>query len=147
VNDNLIFLKAKDASLKEILEEIGRRMKIDVVGNVPEIEKVTAELDKLPLEQAVQRLSTNYSFQIDSEKAGKPITKLIVLVRGKQTGSVKTTVVSDQKSIKPKEETSTDEPEPFKFIIADPEPENKPPRNKNLHIRGGAFNDPEVGSR
>jgi hypothetical protein len=32
VKDNLISLKAKDALLKEVLEEIGRRMKIDVVS-------------------------------------------------------------------------------------------------------------------
>jgi hypothetical protein len=41
VKDNLISLSEKDASLKEVLEEIGRRMKIDVVGNVAENEKIT----------------------------------------------------------------------------------------------------------
>ena len=35
VKDNLISLKAKEALLKEVLEEIGRRMKIDVVAWYP----------------------------------------------------------------------------------------------------------------
>jgi hypothetical protein len=125
VKDNLISLKAKDASLKDILEEIGRRMKIDVVATIPEKEKLTAEFEKLPLEQAVQRLSTNYSYQIDSEKSGKPITKLIVL--DKEAGTVRTIADrdKDQKSAKPNEETATQQPEPFKFVIGDPEPVKK----------------------
>jgi hypothetical protein len=36
IKDNLISLEAKDASLKEILEEIGRRMKVDVVAGIPD---------------------------------------------------------------------------------------------------------------
>jgi type II secretory pathway component GspD/PulD (secretin) len=127
VKDSLISLKAKDASLKEVLEEIGRRMNVEVVGNVPSNEKVTAEFEKLPLQEAVQRLSTNYSFQIDSEKTGKRITKVVVLDKGKETGTVKTTDLSkkEQSPAGPREETATKEPEPFKFIIGDPEPKQE----------------------
>jgi hypothetical protein len=66
VEDNLLSLKAKDASLKEVLEEIGRRMKVDVVAGIPDTKKITAEFENLSLEEAVSRLSTNYSYVMDS---------------------------------------------------------------------------------
>src|SRR5919109_774800 len=50
VKDNLISLKAKDASLKEVLEEIGRRMKVDVVAGISAIQKITAEFENLSIE-------------------------------------------------------------------------------------------------
>jgi type II secretory pathway component GspD/PulD (secretin) len=129
VKDNLISLKAKDASLKEILEEIGRRMKIDVVAAVPENEEVTVDFEKLTLEEAVNRLSTNYSYQIDSEKTGKRITRIVVLDKRKiETGASKPTPAMEQKAVKAESklpEAVTKQPEPFKFVIGDPEPEKK----------------------
>src|SRR5262249_41438326 len=65
VKDNLISLKAKDASLKEILEEIGRMMKIDVIAGIPDTTKIT-EFENLSVEEAVNRLSRNYSYVMDS---------------------------------------------------------------------------------
>ncbi len=41
VKDDLISLNAEDAPLKEIIEEIGNRLEIEVVGNVPEDEKIS----------------------------------------------------------------------------------------------------------
>ena len=61
VKGSLISLKAKDASLKEILEEIGRRMKIEVVANIPREEKITIELDMMYLGDAIKRFKTNYA--------------------------------------------------------------------------------------
>jgi hypothetical protein len=85
VKDNLISLKAKDASLKEVLEEIGRRMKVDVVAGIPDTKKITAEFENLSIEEAVSRLSTNYSYVMDSTNGKKKITKIIVLEKGKET--------------------------------------------------------------
>src|SRR6266436_5032712 len=62
VKDNLISLKAKDASLKEVLEEIGGKMNIEVIAGIPDTKKITAEFENLSIEEAVNRLSTNYSF-------------------------------------------------------------------------------------
>jgi hypothetical protein len=62
VKDNLISLKAKDALLKEVLEEIGRSMKIDVVAGIPDTKKITAEFEHLSVEEAVNRLSTKWVF-------------------------------------------------------------------------------------
>lgn len=39
--EGFLSLRAKDVSLKKIIEEIGHRMKIEVVGNIPE-EKILA---------------------------------------------------------------------------------------------------------
>lgn len=83
IKDDLISLSAKDASLKEVVEEIGKRMKIKVVANIPEEEKVTTEFDRLSLEDALKRLSRNYVYEKESEK-GK-ITKIMFLQRGKGT--------------------------------------------------------------
>src|SRR4029434_7116507 len=85
VRDNLISLKAKDVSLKEVLEEIGRRMKIDVIAGIPDTTKITAEFETLSVEEAVNRLSTNYSYVMDSTNGERKITKIIVLEKGKET--------------------------------------------------------------
>jgi hypothetical protein len=134
VKENLISLNAKDASLKEIIEEIGRSMKIEVVANIPEEEKVTMEFEKLSIEDVIKRLSVNYVYLIDSEK-GK-ITKIVFLP--KSEGTVPTAKESEVKKVEslPKPESRVEEasrekllpptheetekekpskPEPFKF--------------------------------
>jgi type II secretory pathway component GspD/PulD (secretin) len=58
VKANLISLKAKDASLKEVLKEMGHRLKIEVVAEIPDAKTITAEFENLSPEEAVNRLST-----------------------------------------------------------------------------------------
>jgi type II secretory pathway component GspD/PulD (secretin) len=104
VKDNLISLKAKDASLKEVLEEMGRRMKIDVVASLPDNRKITAEFEKLSLEEAVNRLSTNHSNVMDSTKGGRKITKIIVLAKAKETAlsrPMESAIKKEERSVKP----------------------------------------------
>ena len=74
-----ISLKAKDASLKDILEEIGRRMQIEVVANIPREEKITIELDMMYLEDALKRFKTNYAYITRSEKEKGKITQIVVV--------------------------------------------------------------------
>ena len=57
VKDNLISLKAKDASLKEVLEEIGRKMNIEVLALLPEQEKITTEFEKLSFGRGNRKVS------------------------------------------------------------------------------------------
>ena len=113
IKDNLISLRAKDASLKNILEEIGREMKIEVVASIPEEEKVTIDFDKLSITEALKKLSTNYGYVMDSENEEKNITKIIVLPKGRKT------VASGPSAKKPgtqkKEKKETKRPAPFKF--------------------------------
>ena len=80
-----ISLSAKDASLKEILREIGRKMKVEVVGYMPEGEKVSVEFDKLSIVEALEKLVINYGYIMDSEGGERKIVKIIVLPRGKET--------------------------------------------------------------
>src|ERR1700757_1116825 len=78
VKDNLISLDAKNASLKEIVEEIGRQMKVDVVANIPEEKKVTTKFDKLSLEGAIKKLReyADIIYLKGSGKDQKKITKI-----------------------------------------------------------------------
>jgi type II secretory pathway component GspD/PulD (secretin) len=105
IKDNLISLRAKDASLKEILEEIGRRMKIDVVAGLPDTKKITAEFENLSIGEAVNRLSTNYSYVMDSTNGQAKITKIIVLEKGKETAGSTPTTKKEEKPIKAREQS------------------------------------------
>jgi len=82
VKGDHISLKAKDASLKDIIEEIGRRMNIDVVANIPREEKITIELDMMYLGDAIKRFRTNYAYITESEKDKGKITKIVVVPEG-----------------------------------------------------------------
>lgn len=136
IKENLISLKANDVSLKEILEEIGHRMKIEVDAHIPEEEKITIEFDKLSLEDAIKRLSTNYVYFMDSKKEEGRITKIVLLPKGEGTvlsipAIKEPEVIEGQKVVRPEsstireksqqpktEETGKEEsphPEPFKF--------------------------------
>lgn len=77
-----IALKAKDASLKDILEEIGRRMKIDIVANIPREQKITIEFDMMYLEDALKRFKTNYAYITKSGKERGKITKIVAVPKG-----------------------------------------------------------------
>jgi hypothetical protein len=108
VKDNLISLKAKDASLKGVLEEIGRRMKIDVIAGIPDTTKITAEFENLSVEAAVNRLSTNYSYVMDSTTGQRKITKIIVLEKGKETAVSTPTTKKEEKPVKPESKARED---------------------------------------
>jgi hypothetical protein len=82
VKESLISLKAKDASCKEILEEIGRRMKIEVVANIPREQKITIEFDMLDLGDAIKRFRTSYAYITKVEKEKGKITKIVVVPKG-----------------------------------------------------------------
>jgi hypothetical protein len=127
VKDNLISLEAKNASLKEILEEIGRRMKIDVVAGIPDSKKITAEFENLSVEEAVNRLSTNYSYVVDSTNAERKVTKIIVLEKGTETAlsiptTKESTIKKEEKPVKPETRVREEDirkesppPKPFSY--------------------------------
>ena len=82
IKGNLISLKAKNASVKDILEEIGRRMKIEVVANISREEKITVELGMMYLGDAIKRFRTNYAYITESEEEKGKITKIVVVPKG-----------------------------------------------------------------
>ncbi len=84
VKDNQISLNAKDASLSEIIKEIGQEMEIEIVDNIPDEEKINIEFDRLSLKEALEKLSASYGYVMDSEK-GEKITKIIILPKGEES--------------------------------------------------------------
>jgi len=124
IKDNFVSLKATDASLIEVLEEIGRIMNIEVLALLPAHEKISTEFERLPLEEAIKKLSSNYSHLIVSQEGDRKISKIVVLEKGKETALSRPTA---QESAMRKEEkpvskvkaeavkTEAPQPEPFKF--------------------------------
>jgi type II secretory pathway component GspD/PulD (secretin) len=120
IKNSLISLTAQDASLKQIVKEIGRRMKIEVVADISKEEKITMRFDKLSLEDAIKRLRTSYAYVWNSEKEGGKITKIVLLPEGKGTvpsrSTTKESKIKEEKSlVKPESKEKSSRPEPFKF--------------------------------
>jgi hypothetical protein len=103
IEDGLITLNAKDASLKDIFKELGKRMDIEVKAMVPEEEKITIAFDRLSLEDAIKRLSINYVYLIDSNREEGKITKIVVLPEEEGKGKIVSGKVKKSRE------------EPFKF--------------------------------
>ena len=133
VEEGRLSLHAQQASVHEILQEIGRQMAIDIIGNLPseEDETVTVEFEQLPLVEALPRLSGNYGYQKATDGKTQRVTKLFVLPKGQALdGQFPSSIpfgeesqVSDQGFIPDDIQDSMDKeeadrgarPEPFKF--------------------------------
>lgn len=112
---------------KEVLEEIGRRMSIEVFAPLPEQEKITTEFEKLSLEEAIERLVRNYPHLVVSQEADRRITRIIALQKSGDTVPSKPVtkgpeIKKEERSVKPetrmREEAVSQEsppPEPFRF--------------------------------
>ena len=103
VNGNLISLQAKDASLKDVLEEIGRKINIEVFALLSEQEKTTVGFENLPLKEAIERLIRNYPHLIVSQEGDSRITRIIALQKSLDT-VLPTAVVKETET--KKQETS-----------------------------------------
>ena len=79
VEDQLISLRAREASLHSIVEEIGQKLAINVLGTIPQDETITTAFERLPVAEALQRLSPNYGYQLRSESDGQKIATIFVL--------------------------------------------------------------------
>jgi hypothetical protein len=108
IDNNLISLTARDASIKAILEELGRRMNFTVVATIPAEETITAEFNRLPLKKAVKRLTANYAYVTDSAKDTGRLTKIMIAPGGK---GVARAVSAPNKSTK---EMLVSQPEPLR---------------------------------
>ena len=100
VEANRLSLEAQDASLRAILEEIGRKMHLEVLGEIPAQETITVVFHNLPLEEALHQLSSNFGYQMKSEKGGQEISKIFVLPKGTGTNTrITTKEVESRKEI------------------------------------------------
>ena len=83
IEKGFISLSAKDASLKQIVEEIGRELNIEVVAHISQDDRITAEFQALPLEDALKRLSSNYYVHYSKAENDKDkISKIVLLPKG-----------------------------------------------------------------
>jgi hypothetical protein len=64
IQGELISLRAEDASIKAMIEEIGRRLNIRVKADIPTTAKLTLAFDQLPLHEALKRFGkyVNYGY-------------------------------------------------------------------------------------
>lgn len=98
IKDNLVSLDAKDASLVEIVEEIGSRMKTDVITKIPEEKKINTKFDKLPLKAAIESLRefADIAYIRDWEGKKGKITKILVFPKGKGEELSKPTINEEE---------------------------------------------------
>ncbi len=85
IKEGYITLSANEASLKDILKEIGSRMNIEVVGNIPEEEKISVAFHNFFIVEALEKLGVNYGCIKDTEGGEKRIVKIIILAVGDDT--------------------------------------------------------------
>ena len=77
--DQFISLRAHEASLNAIVQDIGQKMGIEVLGTIPNDEAVITAFDRLPVAETLQRLSPNYGYQLRSGKGGQEVATIFVL--------------------------------------------------------------------
>jgi len=125
VRNGTLSLEAKDAPLAKVFAEIGKQAGIAVEGNIGPTETVTMNLDKVPLEEGIKRLSNNVTifYGAKPNEKGYRITKIVVLSadQRKVTRSEDTKAPTEKPTQKAavekasKASAPTQPPEPFKF--------------------------------
>jgi hypothetical protein len=126
IQDHLLSLTAKEASLKAILDEIGRRMHIEVAAQIPAQEKITLTFDRLSLEEALQRFGdyTNYVYVKGAEKEPGQISKVMIFPKRETT--VPSRPPAQAAEVKKGAGQAAPRPEPFKFEFDPSQYEEKP---------------------
>ncbi len=127
-----ISLQATDVPLSRIILDIGQRMNIQVVAQIGDSERISAEFKDLPLEKALRRLSRNHALIIDDE--GGAISKIFLLPRGRdapsdQAGAPAGSLPSPGSAPADARARAEDRPKPFEFQL-DPSQSkpSKPPQ-------------------
>jgi hypothetical protein len=62
IQGELISLRAEDASIKAMIEEIGRRLNIRVKVDIPTTAKLTLAFDQLPLQEVLKRFGKHVNY-------------------------------------------------------------------------------------
>ncbi|MFZ1748527.1 MAG: hypothetical protein WBO24_11720 [Nitrospirales bacterium] len=133
VENDLLSLKAQQASLRAILGEISHKMGMEVVGEIPAEDTITAEFHHLRFEQALYRLSPNYGYQMKADEGQQRIAKIFVLPKGTEPAGPRRELPASQTvtnsptpvlqeperyseaEVHQKEERDPERPQPFKF--------------------------------
>jgi hypothetical protein len=114
VSQGTLSLEATQAPLVQIFQEIGKQAKITFDSNIGPEEKVTINLDRVPLEEGIKRLAKNVTvfYTENAKDKSHRISRVVVLSEGKEGVPRQTKAsVEPAKINKP----ASSQPEPFKF--------------------------------
>lgn len=115
IKSDRLSLIAKDAPVKAVLADLGRRLHVEVVVKPPQNEKITTEFQDLTLDQALQQLSQRYAATRD--KQGR-IVKVVVVPKAQRSAAANDESLSQAKLKEPGQSSKAGSPrnsEPFKF--------------------------------
>jgi len=107
IQERLLSLQAQDASLQAIIEEIGRRMHIEVKVHLPAEERITLAFEQLSLAEAIEQLRRYTNVVYRTTQAQGDITHIIVFPQG--GGTAVGTPTSDTR------DATASESRPFRF--------------------------------
>jgi hypothetical protein len=82
VHERALSLQAEDASLRAIMEELGRQTRIDVQVHLSVDTRVTLAFAQLPLAEAIEHLRRYASIVYQTRQAHGDIIRIIVFPRG-----------------------------------------------------------------
>jgi hypothetical protein len=113
VKNNQISLKAQNASLKKIIEQLGRELNIQTDARISADDKISIEFTNLPLKEAVKQLSKDYAFITD--KQGKAIQKIVLYPKGQKAVQIESTSQAGDQQVTQNQSTPKSGSKPFKF--------------------------------
>ena len=106
-------LDANQAPLVQIFQEIGKQAKITFDSNIGPEEKITIQLDRVPLEEGIKQLAKNVTvfYTENSSDKTRRIERVVVLSEGKEGAPMQTKASAEPVKVnKP-----APQPEPFGF--------------------------------
>jgi hypothetical protein len=123
-HEGRLSLRAQDASLKAIVEAIGRQLFIDVVTRIPADEQVTLAFEQLSLAEALKRLRPYVNYLVLEDAATTPGTiRQLIVVSKRLAGGPASRPTPDSEGVaspapSPSDAptpTDTARPKPFRF--------------------------------
>ena len=122
VSQGHLSLDANQAPLVQIFQEIGKQAKIAFDSNIGLEEKITIQLDQVPLEEGIKQLAKNATlFYTENPKdKTRRITRVVVLAEGSGVSGQAKGSAQPEKLKEPDPQAMTikkpaPQPEPFKF--------------------------------
>jgi hypothetical protein len=122
VSNDKLSLNANQAPLAQIFQEIGKQAKITFDSNIGLEEKITIQLDQVPLEEGIKQLAKNATvFYAENPKdKTRRITRVVVLAEGSGVSGQPRMSSQPEKLSEPAPQATTikkpaPQPEPFKF--------------------------------
>ena len=115
VNAGLISLEAREASLRDVLEELGRKGGFEVFAYIPRDETITLVLREVPVVEAVKQLTAAANTVKEWEMDQGTLKRLIVLPQGMDIvppPAVAAPSAAAAKEVKTPAESASDSQEP-----------------------------------